>query len=337
MSAGSFSRGPWHGVFGAALGLVLLAAALGGGGAWWALRVYDAPGPTADEVVVVLPRGVGLPGIAERLHQAGVIAYPEIWALTVKALGEGQALKAGEYRFKARVTPREATLKLREGDVVIRRLTVPEGLSARQALALIAATEGLEGPTPDGIEEGSLLPETYRYSWGDQRAQIVERMRRGMAEAIDKLWLGRADNLPYKTRREALVLASIVEKETGLASERPRIASVFVNRLRLGMKLQSDPTVIYGLTKGAGPLDRPLSRADLAQATPWNTYAIDGLPPTPIALPGIDAIRAVLNPDRTDELYFVADGSGGHAFAKTLADHNRNVARYRALQQGERK
>jgi UPF0755 protein len=337
MSDGQSSSGWLRKALGALLGIVLLVAAFGGGTAWWALHVFDAPGPNADDVVVVLPRGIGLQGIGERLGQAGVIAHPEAWALTVKALGEGQGLKAGEYRFRSRITPREAMLKLRDGDVVIRRLTVPEGWTTRQALALIAATEGLDGPTPDGIEEGSLLPETYRFSWGDQRSQMVERMRRGMAEAIDRLWLGRADNLPFKTRREALVLASIVEKETGLASERPRIAAVFVNRLRLGMKLQSDPTVIYGLTRGAGPLDRPLSRADLAQGTPWNTYAIDALPPTPIALPGLDAIRAVLNPDRTDDLYFVADGSGGHAFAKSLADHNRNVARYRALQQGERK
>jgi len=313
---------------------LVLALALGAGGAWlWAQHVFEAPGPKADETTVVLPRGIGLQGIAERLHQAGVIEHPRVFALSVKAQGEGASLKAGEYRFKAHSAPREVLAKLRDGDVVIRRLTIPEGLSVAQALALIGVAEGLEGPAPGGLEEGSLLPETYRYSWGDQRVQMVERMRRAMAETIDRLWLARDENLPFKTRREALVLASIVEKETGLAIERPRIAGVFVNRLRLGMKLQSDPTVIYGITKGAGPLDRPISRADLNQATPWNTYVIDALPPTPIALPGLDAIRAVLNPAKTDELYFVADGTGGHAFARNLADHNRNVARYRALQQ----
>lgn len=312
--------------------LISIAAAAWGVYAW-SVSVFENPGPAGDETTVVLPRGIGLQGIADRLHDAGVIEHPRVFALTVKALGDGAHLKAGEYRFKAHAAPREVLAKLKDGDVVVRRLTVPEGLTVAQAMAVIAAAEGLEGQAPAGIEEGSLLPETYRYSWGDPRIQIVERMRRAMAETIDRLWLGRDEGLPIKTRREALVLASIVEKETGLASERPRIAGVFVNRLRLGMKLQSDPTVIYGITKGAGPLDRPISRADLLQHTPWNTYAIDGLPPTPIALPGIDSIRAVLNPIKTEDLYFVADGTGGHAFARNLADHNRNVARYRALQQ----
>ena len=191
--------------------------------------------------------------------------------------------------------------------------------------------DGLTGTIDARPLEGALLPETYHYSWGDGRPELIARMRRNMAQVLAELWPGRQSDLPLKTPGEALILASIVEKETAIATERRRVAAVFVNRLRRGMRLQSDPTVVYGVTGGTGRLARALNRQDLAKPTLYNTYRIDGLPPTPIANPGRASIEAVLNPLTTAELYFVADGSGGHAFAKTLAEHNKNVRRWRRL------
>ncbi|MFO0295050.1 MAG: endolytic transglycosylase MltG, partial [Rhodospirillales bacterium] len=208
---------------------------------------------------------------------------------------------------------------------------IPEGLTNRQVVQLVAKAEGLEGdivPRP----EGTLMPDTWFYSWGDSRDRLVERQRQAMTRLLQELWRQRAPNLPLKSPQEALILASIVEKETAIPEERPRVAAVYINRLRRGMRLQADPTVVYGINDGAGPLDRPITRADLETPHAWNTYLIDGLPPTPIANPGRASIEAVLKPAQTDELYFVADGAGGHVFARTLADHNRNVERLRALE-----
>jgi UPF0755 protein len=215
---------------------------------------------------------------------------------------------------------------------VVRRLTLPEGITVAQAVAVLRGAEGMEGDVAAEPAEGELLPDTYFYSWGDSRDRMLTRQRRAMTELLKGLWEKRAADLPLKTPHEALVLASIVEKETGVAEERPRIAAVFINRLRRGMRLQADPTTIYGITQGKAPLDRPLSRADLEAHNAWNTYVIDGLPPTPIAIPGRAALAAVLNPPATDDLYFVSDGSGRHVFASTLAEHNRNVARLRQVE-----
>jgi UPF0755 protein len=221
---------------------------------------------------------------------------------------------------------------MQSGRTVVRRVTIPEGLTVKQVLALLVATEGLDGQVVRVPAEGRLLPETYHFSWGDSRQGMVDRMGEAMREAIARAWAGRSAPPVVKTAEEALVLASIVEKETGIAAERPRIAAVFLNRLRANMKLQSDPTVIYGLSRGEGALGRALARADLEADQAFNTYTRGGLPPTPIANPGRAALEAVLNPAFSDELYFVADGSGGHAFAKTLEEHNRNVARWRKIQ-----
>ena len=256
--------------------------------------------------------------------------HPLIFALGTRLFAGGRPLRAGEYRFPAGVSARAAMQRMLDGDSMQRRLVVAEGLTAVEVLALVAAAEGLEGEAPPAAE-GALLPETYFYSWGDERAPLVARMAAAMRETLAGLWAARAPGLPLDSAEAALTLASIVEKETALAAERPRVAAVFLNRLRRGMPLQSDPTVIYALTGGDGALDRPLLRADLAAPSPYNTYLNAGLPPGPIANPGRASIAAVLQPAETRELYFVADGQGGHAFAETLDEHNRNVAAWRKL------
>lgn len=323
--------------------LLLIAIALAFAGAiaavsawWWADRTFRAAGPLDAETTVVVEKGSGLSRITSQLAEAGVIEGDDlhrlVFTLGVKASGKAASLHAGEYRFPAGASMAEVLDILAAGKVVVRSLTIAEGLTSPEVLAILASAEGLTGDLPEPPPTGSLLPETYHYSYGDSRAGVVERMRESMRRTLDELWAGRAEDLPIKTPEEALVLASIVEKETGVAAERPRVAAVFINRLRKGMRLQSDPTVIYGLDPEDGDLGRPLTRSDLRSETPYNTYVIDRLPPTPIANPGKAAIAAVLNPAETDELYFVADGTGGHAFARTLAEHNRNVAKWRRIQ-----
>jgi UPF0755 protein len=254
----------------------------------------------------------------------------------VRLSGKGAALRLGEYAFAAGTSARAAMDLIVSGRTVVRRLTLPEGWTTAQALQLVETAEGLEGAISLHPEEGTLLPETYNYSWGDSRDAIVRRMTRAMDETLADLWAKRPTDSPVASPREALILASIVERETGVAEERGLVASVMVNRLKRGMKLQSDPTVAYGVAVGAAAplrlLARPLTRDDLQRPTPFNTYVIDGLPPAPIANPGRAALRAAIDPPRTDFLYFVADGSGGHAFARTLDEHNRNVAKWRALE-----
>jgi UPF0755 protein len=245
---------------------------------------------------------------------------------------EAISLKAGEYEFPAEVSAREVHRILAAGEVIMRRLTVPEGLTSHEVLALVSATEGLIGDVAAVPAEGELLPETYHFAFGDSRQGMIERMREDMRTTLAELWPNRLADLPYTTPEEALILASIVQEEAGNSQEMPRVAAVFVNRLRIGMRLESDPTVIYGITGGAGPLGRGLLRSELDQYTPYNTYQIDGLPPTPIANPGRAAIDAVLNPMQTSELFFVADGSGGHVFATTFEEHQQNVARWRVIE-----
>jgi UPF0755 protein len=220
------------------------------------------------------------------------------------------------------------------GRVVMRRLTAPEGLTVGEIFSLVIQADGLTGDMPPLPSEGTLLPQTYHFAYGDERRAIVERMTKAMSETLAELWAKRRPDLPYRGPNEAVVMASIVEKETAVAEERPLVAGVFVNRLRRGMRLQSDPTVAYGLDPGRGDLDRALTRDDLDRPSAWNTYRIDGLPPTPIASPGRASLEAALQPKPSAYLYFVADGNGGHVFAETLDEHNRNVARWRKLQTG---
>jgi UPF0755 protein len=306
-----------------------LAAASTAGFVWWR---YSAAGSSAAPVTLVIPRGSGVADIARQLAAADVLADAYTLRFGARLDGTARRFKAGEYAFAAGISPAAIAALLASGRTVVRRLVVPEGLTTAQVLALARAADGLEGEIAIAPGEGELMPDTYYYSWGDSRAQIVERQRRAMAETLAALWPGRAPDLPYKGPPEAVVLASIVEKETARDEERPHVASVFVNRLKRGMKLQADPTVVYGLSGGQGPLDRPLTRADLDTAHRWNTYVIDGLPPTPIANPGRAALAAILHPAASEDLYFVADGKGGHVFARTLAEHNRNVARLRQVE-----
>lgn len=313
-----------------ALGLfaVLVAAAVA---AWWGYDRYTRAGPSAEPVTVIVPKGSGVDAIASLLRDSGVIGSPRLFSLAMRLTRQDQSLRAGEYAFPARVAMRDAARMMLNGDTVKRRLTVAEGLTTKQIYALVEATEGLSGDMPAPAGEGALLPETYFFSHGDSRASVIERMRAAMKEAVARLWRDRVKDSVIKTRREAVTLASIIEKETGLPKERPTVAAVFHNRLKRGMRLQSDPTVVYALTNGDGPLPRELTLDDLAVDSPYNTYKVAGLPPGPIANPGLASLEAALSPADSDFLYFVADGNGGHVFARTLDEHNRNVARWRKI------
>ena len=308
---------------------LLALAILCGGILAWGAAEYTRPGPLSAETTVVIERGARLEVIARELTRAGVLAVPLVFRLGARLTGADKRLRAGEYAFAARISPRQTVALLESGKTVVRRLTVAEGVTTAEIIAQLNITDGLTGDLGPLPAEGSLLPETYHFSFGDTRRAIVGRMAEAMRAALDDAWAARDRGLPLKTPESALILASIIEKETAVPQERARVAGVFINRLRKGMKLQSDPTVVYGLTGGKGALGRPLTRADLRTPSPYNTYLIDGLPPSPISNPGLASIVAALDPARTDEFYFVADGSGGHAFARTLSEHNRNVARWR--------
>ena len=298
----------------------------------WAYDQFTRPGPLQEDRVLIIPPGSGINVIASDLDASGIIAEPFLFRMGARYLGNQGALKAGEFLFPASISVHDAIRILQSGKTVVHRVTFAEGLTSFEIIEQLTKTSGLQGTLADRFPEGSLLPETYHYSFGDQRTDILRRMASDMNDLVAKLWATRDEDLPYKTLEEAVVLASIVEKETGVASERAHVAGVFVNRLRKGMRLQSDPTVVYGITKGKGPLGRSLRRSELRQETAYNTYVIKAMPPTPIANPGRESLIAVMHPMKTDDLYFVADGTGGHVFAKNLKEHNRNVARWRKIE-----
>lgn len=317
--------------------LSVLAAASVAGAIIWGASVFRSPGPLAEATDVVFPRGADLRRIARLLHENGVIDRPGVFRAAVRALGKSRRLKAGEFRFPPGVSPMGAMDILVDGETVVRRFTLPEGLTRARALELLSKADGLVGAVDArDVEEGRLLPDTYHFGFGDRRADLLARMRTAMTDTLDALWQARAPDLPLDGPREALILASIIEKETAAADERARISGVFINRLGRGMRLQSDPTVAFALTGGKEPLGRELTRRDLRVRHPYNTYVVDGLPPGPICNPGRKALEAAVRPARTDALYFVADGAGGHAFARTLKEHLANVSRWRRLRENRR-
>jgi UPF0755 protein len=314
--------------------LALLVAAVG---IYYAKREFERPGPLTGVGAVVVERGMNAEDIANRLKEKGVIAHPYTFVLAAAyARLHGQSLKAGEYEFPVAASLRQVLDMITEGKAFTYRLTIPEGLTTEQIVERLNSQGALVEDAPAGLAEGILLPDTYTFTRGTSRAELLERMQDAQRKAVDELWDGRAKDLPVKTKEEAVILASIVEKETSRPAERARVAGVFVNRLKRSMRLQSDPTIIYGLVGGKGRLDRPISRDDIAQKTAYNTYRINGLPPTPIANPGRASLEAAANPARTKEIYFVADGTGGHVFSKTLTEHSENVKEWRKIEEERR-
>jgi UPF0755 protein len=312
--------------------LLLVAAGIVGAGIAVVSNQSKAPGPLTSDRAVIIPKESGLTEIAELLQREGLIEHPLSFRIAAVVGGDWHKLKAGEYLFKARVSPQEILDIISSGKVVEHSITIPEGLTSEQIVERLRENDLLTGEITQVPKEGSILPDTYRFPRGFSRQAIIDRMARDQRVVLARIWERRPADLPIKSPDQLVVLASIVEKETGRADERPRVAGVFINRLNQKMKLQSDPTIVYGLVGGKGTLGRPIQRSEITQATPYNTYVIPGLPPGPIANPGRAAMEAVVNHSRTKDLYFVADGTGGHVFAETLDQHNRNVGRWRQIE-----
>ena len=317
------------------LGLLIITAALTvGGAAVYVYVQYTSPSKLVQGRDIIIPQGTGVRGIAEIFRRENIITEPLIFLAGVRVGGLDRSLRAGEYHFPARVSPKQAAEILANGDTVKRFVTIPEGLRSGEIIDRINLVDGLDGEITEIPQDGTLLPETYQFSYGDTKQSIIDRMRAAHDDMVEQLWPGRDQGLPFDTIEEALVLASIVERETGVAAERARVAGVFVNRLNANMRLQSDPTVAYAISPDKR-LDRALTRKDLKFESPYNTYVTRGLPPSPITNPGREAFYAVLHPAPTKDVYFVADGTGGHAFARTLKEHNRNVAKWRRIRDGQ--
>ena len=313
--------------------LIVLSVAVGGA-LYVGKQRFEAPGPLSDDKAVNIPRGLGIRDIADLLAREGVIDQPWVFiggVLVLKARGD---LKSGEYQFSKAASLADVVNTIIENKVVQHALTIPEGLTSEQIVAKLLENDALSGQIKEIPHEGTLLPETYKFTRGMARAQIIQRMQQAHLHLVQEIWEHRMADLPVKTPEQLVTLASIVEKETGKPDERSRVASVFVNRLKSKMRLQSDPTIIYGLTGGKGSLGRPILKSEIEQPTPYNTYVIDGLPPGPIANPGRASLDAAANPARTKDLYFVADGSGGHVFSETYDAHQKNVARLRVIEHG---
>lgn len=311
------------------LALIALLIVLALGGAWYARSAYDRPGPLDASRAVLVPRG-SLSQVSEALRSAGVIENGLAFRVAAILTTPRGRLHAGELAFPEHASLREALAVLRTAKPVQHKLTIPEGLTAIQIAHLLAKSDVLTGdvPTP---REGAMLPQTYAFDYGATRSSIVERASAAMDRTLAQAWASRTPDLPLHSPTELLIVASMVERETARPEERPHIAAVYLNRLRRGMRLQSDPTVIYAVSNGLGTLDRQLTKADLEVASPYNTYRIAGLPPGPIDSPGLASLEAVARPEPTQDLYFVADGTGGHAFSSALEDHLKNVAKWRAL------
>ncbi|WP_428376385.1 endolytic transglycosylase MltG [Lichenicoccus sp.] len=307
---------------------ILLAGAAGLGGLW----LYGRPGPLAGDQAIVIPHG-GLASAGAALQRHGALPDGPASLLGFRLAGrltrDQGPVHAAELAFPAHASVRDLLLVLRTSRPVQHELTVPEGLTAAQIAVLVAGAAALAGPAPVPAE-GSIMPDTYAYELAMPRRELVGRMQAAMRRRLAQVWAGRDAQPELPTPDDLLILASVVERETAKAAERPLVARVFLNRLHQGMRLQSDPTVIYGASGGLGVLARPLSRADLAQPNPYNSYLLPGLPPGPICAPGLASLQATAHPAAGDALYFVADGTGGHAFAADLPTHLQNVARLRA-------
>ncbi|MBJ3785343.1 endolytic transglycosylase MltG [Devosia sediminis] len=318
------------------LTLLVIGLVVVGGGVFYIASQYYGTGPTAEDRVFRVESGNTLSTTAGRLEEQGFITNSFIFSQFGSRVEESAIVKAGDFNIAAGSSMSEILKELTQGNPLRHAVTIPEGWTVWQAVNRINDDDQLTGSIDQLPPEGSLLPGSYDYMPGDTRQSVLDKMQLAMTQALAEVWETRQPDLPLQSPAELLILASIVEKETGVASERPQIAAVFVNRLQVPMRLQSDPTIIYGITKGQSTLDRGIRRSEIDEATPYNTYQIDGLPPTPIANPGIDALRAVANPDAHEYLYFVAKGatpSEGHVFAETYAQHQENVARYREIEE----
>ena len=319
----------------AAFTFIILVSIVVGGALFYGKNRFEAPGPLPEDKIVNIPRGLGTRDISDLLVREGVIDQPWVFFGGVIVLKAKDGLKYGEYQFTKHASLRDVLDTIVEGKVFQHTLTIPEGLTSEQIVARLLQNDTLAGPIKEIPREGTLLPETYKFTRGTSRESIIQRMQQSSQRILQDVWQHRAPNLPLKTPQELLTLASIVEKETGKPDERTRVAAVFINRLKQKMRLQSDPTIIYGLTGGKGSLGRPIMKSEIEQPTPYNTYVIEGLPPGPIANPGIASLEAAANPARTKEIYFVADGTGGHVFADNYEQHQKNVAKLRALEGGQ--
>lgn len=293
-------------------------------------NTFEGPGILSQNTTFMVGKGDSVTTIAQKLLDRDIISDARVFLAGFYLNKEEGTLKAGEYPLKANASMEQIIRIFRAGKSITYKVTLPEGLTSQQIVERLKKNEILTGTIVKVPAEGTLLPETYSFHRGISREEMLNRMRKAQAKVLKGAWDKRAKNLPFSKPEEALILASIVEKETGKANERPRVAGVFINRLNQSIRLQSDPTIIYGLVGGKGSLGRPIKQSELDERTPYNTYQIDGLPPTPIANPGRAAIEAVLAPAQHKDIYFVADGTGGHAFAQTLAQHNSNVAKWRA-------
>ena len=321
-------------VVGNAVITIVLILMIGAGGAYvYGRQKIEAPGPLREDKIVNIPARAGMTDIADILQREGVIDNNR-WAFigSVFALKARSELKPGEYSFQKSASLRDVIATMVEGKVVQHAVTIPEGLTSEQIVARLSENEIFAGAVREMPREGTLLPETYKFPRGTTRDQVIQRMQQTQKRVLAEIWERRSPDIPIKTPEQLVTLASIVEKETGKADERSRVAAVFVNRLRQKIKLQSDPTIIYGLVGGKGTLGRPIRRSEIQQPSPYNTYVVDGLPPGPIANPGRASLEAAANPARTRDLYFVADGTGGHAFTETYDQHQKNVARLRAME-----
>jgi len=326
-------------IIGNALFTLLVVAVVASGGTFFVGKQwFEAAGPLPEDKIVNIPARSGIRDIADLLQREGVIERPWIFVAgaTVLKLKTQSELKAGEYQFSKQASVREAVETILGGKAVQHHVTVAEGLTSEQIVQRLMDSDALGGNIKEIPREGTLLPETYRINRGTPREQLVQRMQQDQRRALQEIWDRRNPDVPVKTPEQLVILASIIEKETGRPEERTRVAAVFVNRLKQKMRLQSDPTITYGLVGGKGTLGHPITRSELEQPTPYNTYVIDGLPPGPITNPGRASLEAAANPARTKELYFVADGTGGHAFAETYEQHQKNVARLRAIEHQQR-